>query len=995
MKKKLNIPYELDEWKIIESRFDPELLSHSESIFSLSNGYIGIRGAFEENDPAYHRGTYINGFYETESIVYGEKFHGYAKDRQSMINLTDGKSIELFVDNDKFDLTTGKIHEYRRLLDMQKGILVRLILWESPSGKKVRLNIERLVSLTEKNLCAISYKIKSINNDCKIRILSKIDSNIYNKKKDHDPRVGLSLNGDNLKIFKKGINNTSGYILSVTNNTKFSVVCAMENIINTDSGYILKELSDESSVTLQVDSFLKEDEDIELVKYFTYHSSKKNEDLKLLEESKKTLWNYKEKAFKEILSLQEKFLKDFWLKSDIKIDGDLPVQQSIRFNLFQLLQSARFIHKNSIPAKGLTGEGYNGHYFWDTEIYMMPFFIYNCPQIAKDIIFYRYSILDKARVRANDMSQKGALFPWRTINGDETSAFFPGGTAQYHINSDVIYAMKKYIDITDDIDFIKNYGAEMLFETARLIIDLGDYIENKDNKFCINGVTGPDEYTALVNNNCYTNMMAKFHLEYAVRTARQLQKDYNNDFRRISNKINLDEKEVREWGKAAKMMFIPYDEKKGIHLQDDAFLDRTLWDFNTKPKDKYPLLLYYHPLVIYRYQVLKQPDVVLALFLLGDRFGIADKKRNFKFYYPLTTGDSSLSPCIQSIIAAELGNIEKAYKYFMITSRIDLDNSYDNVDDGLHLAAIGGTWLSIVYGFAGMRDYNGTISFKPHIPKKWKELNFNLFLKKNYINIKIRNTEAAYTLLDGVKLNIIHENKKVILKKGIKRIFSLLPKLEAVIFDLDGVITDTSEYHYHAWVKISNEAGLLFNKSVNQHLKGIGRMESLEIILRHNNKKLDPVKKIKLCERKNDYYKELLENLNHGNILSGIMKLLEKLKNNKIKTALASASKNAEKIIQKLEIEKYFDFIVDPELIKKGKPDPEVFYCAADKLNIPYKNCIGIEDAQAGIDAIKEAGIFAVGIGNYLKRSDWLISSTKDLTYDRLKEKFESHLSNY
>lgn len=992
MKNKQDIPYKLDEWKIIESNFDTSFLSQSESIFSLSNGYVGIRGSFEENNPVYHRGTYINGFYETEPIVYGEKFHGYAENHQSMINVTAGKVIELFVDGYAFDLMTGIIHEYIRILDMQKGILIRNILWESPSGKKVRINIERLVSLTEKNLCAISYKIKSINKNCKIKINSKIDSCIYKKKKVHDPRVGSSLNDDNLKIFKKNIKNTFGYIHAITNNTKFSVLCSMENIINLKSKYVLKELKDESSVTLQIDSYLKVDDEIELIKYFTYHSSEKNEDISLLEDSEKILKKYKKISFNDILLLQEKFLNEFWSKSDIKIKGDLPVQQSIRFNLFQLIQSGRFIQNKSIPAKGLTGEGYNGHYFWDTEIYMLPFFIYNYPEIAKDVIYYRYSILDKARVRAKDMSQKGALFPWRTINGYETSAFFPGGTAQYHINSDIIYAMKKYIDITNDIDFIKNYGAEMLFETARLLVDLGDYIENKNNKFCINGVTGPDEYTALVNNNCYTNMMAKFHLEYAVRTARLLKKNYKNYFKKLSSKINLDEKEIGEWEKAAKMMFVPYDEKKGIHLQDDAFLDRARWDFHNEPKDKYPLLLNYHPLVIYRYQVLKQPDIVLASFLLGDKFSIADKKRNFNYYYPLTTGDSSLSPCIQSIISAELGNIEKAYKYFMITSRIDLDNSYDNVDDGLHLASIGGTWLSIVYGFAGMRDYNGVFTFKPKLPKKWKELDFNLYIRKNCINIKINNTEVAYTLLSGVKLNMIHENKKVALKKGIKKIFSLLPKLEAVIFDLDGVITDTSEYHYLAWKKLSDEEGFIFDKSINQHLKGIGRMESLEIILKYNNKKIDLEEKLKLCGCKNDYYKELIENINPGNILFGIPNLLNELKNSKIKLALASVSKNAKKIIKKLEIERYFDCIVDPVLIKKGKPDPEIFYYAADKLNVPYKNCIGIEDAQAGIDAIKEAGIFAVGVGNYLKKTDWLVSDTKELTYEKLKEKFGKHI---
>ena len=992
MSKKHNISFLLDEWKIIEPEFNFHILPQSESIFSLSNGYIGIRGNYEENQPLFRRGSYINGFYESGPINYGEKYHGYIDNHQSIVNITDGKVIELLVDNEPFNLSTGKIHKYRRELDMLKGILYRYIIWESPSGNKVELHVKRMVSLTEKHLCAISYKIKSLNSNINIKINSKIEGNVFDKIIKKDPRVGSNLKRKVLKIIDKNISDTFGYIHSITNKTKLSVLCAMENIINTEIEYNINHIVTDNTVNLQIDINTNLNQEVELVKYFTYFSSEIGFKLNLLEEAKKLLNHYKNICFDELLLLQENYLKEFWTKSDIKIENDLPVQQSIRFNLFQLIQAAKFSDGKSLGAKGLTGEGYNGHYFWDTEIYIMPFFIYNYPDIAKSLLFYRYSILDKARERANQMSHCGALYPWRTINGEEASEYYPGGTAQYHINADVIYAVKKYIDINNDIDFLKNYGAEMLFETARLWIGLGHYVKEKKGRFCINAVTGPDEYTAIVNNNCYTNLMAKYHLEYAVNIVKFLKENYINDFESIVKKIDLKESEVEEWKKASLLMYIPYDRKNEIYLQDDAFLNRPKLDLQKIPPNNFPLLLYFHPLVIYRHQVLKQPDVVMALFLLGNRFSVSEKRKNFDFYDPLTTGDSSLSPCIQSIISAELNNIKKSYEYFMKTSRIDLDNNYGNTDDGLHLAAIGGTWLSLVYGFAGMRDYNGVISFKPQLPDKWQRLKFNLLINRNLINIDIYKDKIIYTLLEGSEIDIFHENQKINLKKGIKEVISLLPKLEAVIFDLDGVITDTSRYHYKAWKILADEEGLIFDELMNQYLKGISRMESLEIILKNNKIILDYDKKKKLCERKNNYYKELIKEITPENILPNILHFLNDLKKENIKIALASASKNAKDIVSRLELRSYFDFIADPSNIKNGKPNPDIFYLAADKLKVSNKNCIGIEDAQAGVDAIKSAGMYAVGIGKNLKFADLLLTNSNNLTLKKLKTEFKGQL---
>nr|WP_274601625.1 glycosyl hydrolase family 65 protein [Clostridium rhizosphaerae] len=432
--------------------------------------------------------------------------------------------------------------------------------------------------------------------------------------------------------------------------------------------------------------------------------------------------------------------------------------------MFHLLQSVGRDGKTNIGAKGLSGEGYEGHYFWDTEIYMLPFFLYNNPDISRKLLEYRYSILPNARERARIMShKKGALYPWRTIDGDECSAYFPAGTAQYHINADIAFAIKRYMEATEDKDFLLNYGAEILFETARLWADLGEFIENKGNKFCINDVTGPDEYTAIVNNNCYTNLMAKENLEYAYKTAVWMKENAKEAYEELINKIGFIEDELQFWKKASDNMYIPYNEELGIYLQDDSFLYKTPWDFENTPKENYPLLLHYHPLVIYRHQVCKQADLVLAEFLLNHKFDIEQKRRDYDFYEKVTTHDSSLSTCIFSIMASEVGYHDKAYKYFMETATMDLTDSHRNTKDGIHAANMAGAGMCLVNGFAGMRVYEDTISFNPYIPKEWQEYKFKVTYRGRLIEIKVNKDGTSYRMLEGESLEIVHRGEKKII----------------------------------------------------------------------------------------------------------------------------------------------------------------------------------------------------------------------------------------
>jgi alpha,alpha-trehalose phosphorylase len=442
------------------------------------------------------------------------------------------------------------------------------------------------------------------------------------------------------------------------------------------------------------------------------------------------------------------------------------IQQVLRWNLFQLCQATARAEGTGVPAKGLTSQTYEGHYFWDTEIYVQPFLIYTAPRIARNLLKFRHSMLDQARQRARQVNQKGALFPWRTINGEEASAYYAAGTAQYHINADIVYALRKYVDATGDKAFLYDEGAEILVETARLWLDLGFYSLRKDGKFCIHGVTGPDEYNTVVNNNAFTNLMARENLWCAVATIEALQREAPEMYDLLVDRTGLERSEVEAWQKAADAMYIPYDDLVGVIPQDDTFMDDKPWDFDNTPPDKYPLLLFYHPLVIYRHRVIKQADVVLALFLLGDEFTLQTKQRNFEFYAPLTTGDSSLSACVEAIVAFEIGEMDKALAYTRDALLMDLGNVAGNVHDGCHIAAIGGAWMVVVYGMTGMRDYDGHLSFAPKLPKQLKRLRFPLTVRSQRLEVDMTQTSATYLLREGSELEITHQSEIVRLTVG-------------------------------------------------------------------------------------------------------------------------------------------------------------------------------------------------------------------------------------
>jgi alpha,alpha-trehalose phosphorylase len=502
-----------------------------------------------------------------------------------------------------------------------------------------------------------------------------------------------------------------------------------------------------------------------------YHTSATASPEELCGRAEWTMDRVVTQGFQQLLSTQEQYTSDFWRRSDVRVRdiredrtkrSTVEIQQAIRFNLFHILQASARAEDSGVPAKGLTGQAYEGHYFWDTEIYLLPFLIYTSPRIAKNLLTFRYKMLPQAQARARQLGHRGAMFPWRTISGEEASAYYAAGTAQYHINADIMYALRKYVQATGDEQFLRDCGAEMLVETARLWLDLGFYSDTKGGKFCINAVTGPDEYNTVVNNNAYTNLMARENLRYAAETIESLRVTDLDAHNALVDKTALDPTEIEAWVRAAENMYVPYDQTLKIIPQDDSFLDREAWDFQNTPREHYPLLLFYHPLNIYRKQVIKQADVVLAMFLLGNAFSLDAKKRNFEFYDPLTTGDSSLSSCVEAIIAAQVGDTEKAIRYGMAALLMDLADVGGNVKDGCHIASMGGTWMMLTYGLGGMRDDDGTLSFWPRrAPEDNAILRFPVTYRGRMLEVEIGVEKVEYALCEGDRLVIRHETEEL------------------------------------------------------------------------------------------------------------------------------------------------------------------------------------------------------------------------------------------
>jgi alpha,alpha-trehalose phosphorylase len=741
-------------------------------MLALGNGYLGMRGCPEEGGPNAENSTLINGFYEISPIVYPEDAYGFAKTGQTIFGVTDSKIIKLFVDDEPFWLPNANLLSYDRRLNMKSGTLDREILWETPAGKQILITSRRLVSFANRHVAAISYRVTLLNAAASLVISSEMAAHEPGAHTDpNDPRQTRVFAGRVLHCRASYAKDRRVVLSHATEKSRLTLTCATDHSLETSCPHTHKvaHTKDFGQVAFTIDG--RPGCPIDLTKYMVYHTSQTASAEELCGRAEWTMDRVTTHGFQQLLASQERYMDDFWRRSDVRVSdireertkrSTVEIQQAIRFNLFHILQASARAEDAGVPAKGLTGQAYEGHYFWDTEIYVLPFLIYTSPRIAKNLLIFRYKMLPQARARARQLGHRGAMFPWRTISGEEASAYYAAGTAQYHINADIMYALRKYVQATGDEAFLRDHGAEMLVETARLWINLGFYSAAKGGKFCINSVTGPDEYNTVVNNNAYTNLMARENLRYAAQALKSLRATSPDAYSVLVHKTALEPSEIEAWKRAAESMYVPYDEKLQIIPQDDSFLEREPWDFRNTPSDRYPLLLFYHPLNIYRKQVIKQADVVLAMFLLGNAFSSEEKKRNFEFYDPLTTGDSSLSSCVEAIIAAQVGDTEKAIRYGMAALLMDLADVGGNVKDGCHIASMGGTWMMLAYGLGGMRDDDGMLSFWPRrAPEDNAMLRFPVTYRGQILEVEIGVENVKYTLREGISLTIRHETEEI------------------------------------------------------------------------------------------------------------------------------------------------------------------------------------------------------------------------------------------
>ncbi len=755
--------YTVEAWGLRETELRLDMLSQSESVFALSNGHIGLRGNLDEGEPFGIPGTYLNGLYELRPLPYAEAGYGYPESGQSVINVTNGKLLRLLVDDEPFDVRYGELRSHERLLDFRAGTLQREATWVSPAGRLIKVSSVRMVSLTQRAVAAIRYEVEPLDERASVVVQSELVAN-ESSPLFADPRAAAALESP-LRHEDGGAEGTRAVLVHSTKRSGLRMAAAMDHIIEGPDGVTVESESYDDVARVAMAVTLEPGERLQFVKLMAYGWSAQRSVPAVRDQVGAALVAARRSGWKGLLDEQRAYLEDFWSCADVEVDGDPEVQQAVRFGLFHVLQAGARSERRAIPAKGLTGPGYDGHAFWDTEIHVLPMLTYTVAKTVADALRWRQSTLPMATARASQLGLSGAAFPWRTITGEECSAYWPAGTAAFHVNADVAHAVIGYVDATGDMAFENDVGLELLAETARLWRSLGHH--DTAGQFRIDGVTGPDEYSAIADNNVYTNLMAQQNLRAAAAAAQR------HPDRALE--LGIAEEEMASWRDAAADMLIPYDHALGVHPQAEGFTSHQVWDFAGTPADHYPLFLHYPYFDLYRKQVVKQADLVLALHLRGDAFTPEEKARDFDYYERLTVRDSSLSASTQAVIAAEVGHMGLAYDYLREAAFMDLTDFEHNTRDGLHLAALAGSWIALVAGFGGLRHTESTLCFSPRLPEGLTRLAFSLSIWGRQLRVEVSSSAATYSLLDGKPLELSHHNQRFTLSADAPAVRSIPP----------------------------------------------------------------------------------------------------------------------------------------------------------------------------------------------------------------------------
>ncbi|WP_426513065.1 glycoside hydrolase family 65 protein [Dactylosporangium sp. McL0621] len=742
-------------WNIRETSLDLEVLAQSESVFALSNGHVGLRGNLDEGEPHGLPGTYLNSVFEFRPLPYAEAGYGFPETGQTVIDVTNGKPIRLLVEDEPFDVRYGELRSHERVLSLRDGVLRRTADWVSPAGHRMQISSARLVSFTQRATAAIAYEVRPVDGPLHIVLQSELVANEQLPAMSADPRAAAALEAP-LRSEQHSSHDAHARLVHSTRASGRRVGAAMDHVVECPADVRTGIECWPDTARLTLTARLAQGQPLRVVKFLAYGWSSLRSVPAISAQVEAALTLAQESGWEGLLAEQRQYLDDYWARADVDLDGDAEVQQAVRFALFQVLQASARAERRPIPAKGLTGPGYDGHAFWDTESYVLPTLTYTTPHAAADALRWRHLTIPAARQQARQLTLEGAAFAWRTINGDESSGYWPAGTAALHINADIADAAIRLVQATGDEAFEREAGLPLLVETARLWASLGCH--HPDGAFRIDGVTGPDEYSALANNNVYTNLMAQRNLRGAAEAAKRHPDEAAG--------LRVSDDEIAAWTRAADAMFVPYDDKHGVHPQAEQFTDLPVWDFANTGPDQYPLLLHFPYLQLYRKQVVKQADLVMALYKRGDAFTADEKARDFAYYEPLTVRDSSLSASIQAVIAAEVGHLDLAYDYLGEAARMDLDDLEHNTRDGLHIASLAGAWIALVAGFGGMRDSGGSLTFAPRLPGPLARLTFSVLWHGQRLCVNVTRTEATYSLEGGDPVELAHHGETFRLTAG-------------------------------------------------------------------------------------------------------------------------------------------------------------------------------------------------------------------------------------
>jgi alpha,alpha-trehalose phosphorylase len=749
-----NRTYTVEPWRVRETALNLDLLAQSESVFALSNGHVGWRGNLDEGEPHGLPGSYLNGVYELHPLPYAEAGYGYPESGQTVINVTNGKLLRLLVDDEPFDLRYGRLVKHERTLDFRRGVLERTCEWTSPAGTTVRVRSTRLVSLTQRAIAAVEYEVEPVDSRARVVIQSELVTNESLPDPDGDPRTAKALRSP----LEPEEDQAVGSRLRLVHRTRRSglrVAVAADHVVDGPGEITTSSESNADVSRLTITSALEPGQRLRVQKTVAHGWSGARSRPAMSDQVEAALAAAAHGGWDGLLAEQRAYLDDFWARADVEVHGDEEIQQAVRFALFHVLQAGARAEQRAIPAKGLTGSGYDGHAFWDTEMFVLPVLTYTAPKAVAEALRWRQDTLPAARDRATQLGLRGAAFPWRTIDGSEGSAYWPAGTAAFHVAADIAHAAVRYTAATGDTDFERGTALELLVETARLWRSLGHH--DPHGVFHIDGVTGPDEYSAVVDDNTYTNLMARSNLLAAADVCERHPEE--------ATRLGVDEEESATWRDAAEAVHIPYNEEIGVHEQHAGFTRHQRWDFAGTGADQYPLMLHFPYFDVYRKQVVKQSDLVLAMYTCGSWFDAhCDEDQmaaNFAYYEALTVRDSSLSACCQAVVAAQTGHLRLAYDYATEAALMDLADLEHNTRDGLHIASLAGTWMALVAGFGGTRREGDSLRFTPRLPEKFSRLAFRLQFRGRCLQVEIEAGKATYSLLIGQPLTIHHHGTEV------------------------------------------------------------------------------------------------------------------------------------------------------------------------------------------------------------------------------------------